>query len=36
VFRNAFLLASSLVLVGVPPEAAEGRRALAQAAGPSR
>jgi putative oxidoreductase len=36
VFRNAFLLASSLVLVGVPPEAAESRRALAQAAGPSR
>jgi uncharacterized membrane protein YphA (DoxX/SURF4 family) len=36
VLRNAFLLASSLVLVGVPAEAVEGRRALAQAPGPSR
>ena len=36
VLRNAVLLASSLVLVGVPAEAVAGRRALAQAAGPAR
>jgi uncharacterized membrane protein YphA (DoxX/SURF4 family) len=36
VVRNAFLLASSLVLVGVPADAVAGRRAVAHAAGPSR
>jgi uncharacterized membrane protein YphA (DoxX/SURF4 family) len=36
VLRNAFLLASSLVLVGVSGDAAAGRRAVAHAAGPSR
>jgi uncharacterized membrane protein YphA (DoxX/SURF4 family) len=36
VVRNAFLLASSLVLVGVPGDAGAGRRAVAHAAGPSR
>jgi uncharacterized membrane protein YphA (DoxX/SURF4 family) len=36
VVRNAFLLASSLVLVGLPGDAAAGRRAVAHTAGPSR
>ncbi|HKC12492.1 MAG TPA: MauE/DoxX family redox-associated membrane protein [Vicinamibacteria bacterium] len=36
VLRNALLLASSLVLVGVPLDPVEGRGSPAEAAGPSR